>query len=101
MRADAGAFVGVEDESAATRPGGHLWPGLPGKTPFPQTWSSSRVMHEISDIATSPAAWQNVQYQGSRAVLYGTRGGVEIKVVVNRGTGEIVTGHPTNLPRNP
>ncbi len=81
--------------------GGHLWPGLPGKTPFPKSWSGDRIMHEICDIATDPAAWANVQNQGQRAVLYGTRGGVEIKVVVNRGTGDIITGHPINLPRNP
>lgn len=80
--------------------GGHLWPGLPGKTPFPKDWSAGRVMHEISDVATDPAAWANVTNQGQRAVVYGTRGVVDIKVVVNRGTGDIITGHPTNLPRN-
>ncbi len=81
--------------------GGHLWPGLPGKTPFPRGWSADRVMHEVSEIATDPAAWRNVQYQGQRAVLNGARDGVDIKVVVSRQTGEIITGHPTNLPRNP
>lgn len=34
--------------------GGHLWPGAPGKTPFPEGWSAARVMHEISDVATDP-----------------------------------------------
>lgn len=58
-------------------------------------------MHAISDIATDPAAWENAVQQGSRTVLGGTRGGVDIRVVVDSGTGEIVTGFPTNLPRNP
>jgi filamentous hemagglutinin len=58
-------------------------------------------MHEISDIATDPAAWSNGTTQGSRTVLTGVRNGVEIRVVVNTQTGEIITGFPTNLPRNP
>lgn len=81
--------------------GGHLWPGNPGKTPFPQGWSGGRIMHEISDIAIDPVAWQNAGTQGSRTVLTGTRGGVDIRVIVNTNTGEIITGYPTNLPRNP
>lgn len=81
--------------------GGHLWPGLPGKTPFPQSWSGDRIMHEISDIATDPAAWSSGIPQGGRTVLTGVRDGVEIRVVVNTRTGEIITGTPTNLPRNP
>lgn len=81
--------------------GGHLWPGNPGKTPFPQGWSGDRIMHEISDIATDPVAWQNAASQGSRTVLTGTRGGVDIRVIVNTKTGEIISGYPTNLPINP
>jgi hypothetical protein len=81
--------------------GGHLWPGLEGKTPFPQGWSGGQVMHEISDIATDPAAWANATRQGSRTVLSGTRGGVDIRVIVRTDTGEIITGYPTNLLRNP
>lgn len=79
--------------------GGHLWPGNPGKTPFPQGWSGDKIMHEISDIATDPAAWQNAVPQGSRTVLNGTRGGVDIRVIVDTNTGEIISGYPTNLPR--
>jgi hypothetical protein len=81
--------------------GGHLWPGAAGKTPFPSSWSGGQIMHAISDIATDPAAWRNAVQQGSRTVLVGTRDGVEIRVVVNSSTGEIVTGYPINLPRNP
>ena len=35
--------------------GGHLFPGAPGKTAFPQGWSGDQVMHHVSDIATDPA----------------------------------------------
>jgi hypothetical protein len=58
-------------------------------------------MHEISDIATDPAAWENAVQQGSRTVLVGTRDGVEIRVIVDSNTGEIIAGYPINLPRNP
>ena len=34
--------------------GGHIWPGNPGKTPFPPSWSGARIMGETSDIATNP-----------------------------------------------
>lgn len=78
--------------------GGHHWPGRPGKTPFPRDWDADRVMHEISDIATDPAA-SVVGRQGSRTVLEGTRGGVRIRVVTDGR--DIITGYPTNLPRNP
>jgi hypothetical protein len=58
-------------------------------------------MHEISDIATDPAAWRNAVPQGRRTVLTGTRDGVDIRVIVDSRSGDIVTGYPTNLPRNP
>jgi filamentous hemagglutinin len=81
--------------------GGHLWPGAAGKTPFPESWSGTRIMNSISDIATDPTAWQNAVTQGSRTILTGTQDAVDIRVVVDTQTGEIVTGYPTNLPRNP
>jgi RHS repeat-associated protein len=79
--------------------GGHLWPGLPGKTPFPKNWSAARVMHEISDVATNPTSTPKVQ--GGWTVITGTRGDVEIRVIIKNNTGEIWTAYPTNLPRNP
>ena len=81
--------------------GGHQWPGLSDKTPFPESWSGTRIMTEISDVATDPAAWKNSATQGGRTVLTGVRDGVEIKVIVESSTGEIISGYPTNLPRNP
>lgn len=77
--------------------GGHLWPGLPGKTPFPQGWSADRVMHEISDVATDPRS-VFTPGRGGSTIVTGTRGGVDIRVVLR--DGEIITGYPTNLLRN-
>ena len=58
-------------------------------------------MHEISDIATDPVTWRGAVPQGGRTVLTGTRGGVDMRVVVDTRTGEIITGYPTNIARNP
>lgn len=104
----ADEFVNLASEARTTHilqadatGGGHLWPGGAGKSPFPQSWSGDKIMHEISDIATDPAAWRTAVPQGSRTVLTGTRDGVDIRVVVDTRTGDIVTGYPTNVPRNP
>jgi hypothetical protein len=58
-------------------------------------------MHQISDIATDPAAWRNAITQGRKTALTGVRGGVDIRVIVDTATNEIITGYPTSLPRNP
>jgi hypothetical protein len=79
--------------------GGHLWPGLAGKTPFQESWSAAEVMNAISDVATDPASSRVVQ--GGATIVNGTREGVDIQVIVNNSTDQIVSGYPTNLPRNP
>ncbi|WP_160331237.1 DUF637 domain-containing protein [Burkholderia cenocepacia] len=82
--------------------GGHLWPGAPGKSAFPQSWSPTQIMNDVSDIATDPAIAETVQSNG-RIVKNGTRDGIDIRVViepVSKGGG-IVTAYPTNVPRNP
>jgi RHS repeat-associated protein len=79
--------------------GGHLWPGLPGKTPFPSDWSAMQVMHAISEVVTSPfSTWTP---QGARFLITGEFSGVDIRVIYDPRTDEIITAHPTNLPRNP
>jgi filamentous hemagglutinin len=82
--------------------GGHLWPGAPGKSSFPESWSASQIMNDVSDIATDPSIPETVQSNG-RVVKVGTRDGINIQVVIeppNKGGG-IVTAFPTKVPRNP
>jgi filamentous hemagglutinin len=107
VAAEDGGLVNLASDARTTHilegdgtGGGHFWPGAAGKTPFPESWSGGQIMHAVSDIATDPAAWENAVQQGSRTVLVGARGGVEIRVIVDS-NGEIITGYPINLPRNP
>ena len=83
--------------------GGHR-PGLgkPGKSEFPKGWSDEKILHEISDVATDPAS-KVTPGRGGRFVIEGTRDGVDIRVIVEPPSkgGRIVTGFPTNTPRNP
>jgi hypothetical protein len=79
--------------------GGHMWPGAPGKTPFPEDWSGAKIMHEASDVATDPNSTV-LSRGGGRTVLTGTRDGVDIRVVVDYNNNDIITAYPTNLPRN-
>ena len=68
-------------------------------------------MEHISDVVTDPAA-RHTQLTGRpgatttragdpvRYATEGTRDGVDIRVISDS-TGEIITGYPTNVPRNP
>ncbi|WP_176440059.1 RHS repeat-associated core domain-containing protein [Haloechinothrix alba] len=85
--------------------GGHMSPGKPGKSIFPQDWSREKIMHNISDVATDPASsWQ--QQTGAvgarftrkgkpvRFEVGGRRDGVNIEVIVEPDGEGIVTGYP-------
>jgi RHS repeat-associated protein len=76
--------------------------GVSGKSEFPGHWSDADVINHIESVANDPAS--RATPQGSRTVIEGTRDGIDIKVVVEGprgGGGRIVTGYPTNVPRNP
>jgi RHS repeat-associated protein len=82
--------------------GGHRYgTGKSGKSEFPQHWNDEKIEQKISDIATDP----NVKWSkpDARGYISGsaTHEGVDIKVVVDTTKGRIVTGFPTNLPKNP
>ncbi|WOA55003.1 hemagglutinin repeat-containing protein [Dickeya solani] len=91
--------------------GGHLYPGNPGKTVFPQSWSADKVVHEIGDIATSPnTTWYaqtgtGGQYTSkgdpAKWVAYEERDGVRIRVVYQPAIGKIITAFPDNTPMPP
>lgn len=80
--------------------GGHRsGAGNPGKSEFPPDWSDEKIAGEISDVATDPDSTSEPGRRG-RTLVRGTRDGVDIEVVVEA-DGRIVTGYPTNTPRNP
>ncbi|RQR67694.1 filamentous hemagglutinin N-terminal domain-containing protein [Burkholderia sp. Bp9126] len=83
--------------------GGHLsGVGKPGKSEFPAAWTPQDITNAISDIATDPStAWSKPAPGNGYVTGTGTINGVDIKVVVDPAKGRIVTGYPTNLPRNP
>jgi uncharacterized protein YukE len=84
--------------------GGHLWPGLKGKTPFPKHWTVEDIKRYVSDIATDPNSiakgMPNDGHMFSnsgkpiRWRLYGERDGVQIRVVVEPGGEGIITAFP-------
>jgi RHS repeat-associated protein len=84
-----------DESGGGHRPG----TGKPGKSEFPGSWSDEKILGEISDVATDPKS-QREPAGGGRQVVRGTREGVDIKVVTDKG-GKIITGYPTNTPRNP
>jgi hypothetical protein len=77
--------------------GGHLWPGEAGKTPFPKDWTPQKIITVISDVATGP---DSILSPSGKSVVkaIGTIEGVTITVIMK--LGKIITGYPTNLPRN-
>ena len=85
--------------------GGHLYPGLEGKSVFPKSWRSDKVMHHISDIATDPKIpWVQISGQiGARTtrvglpVRYqatGVREGLKVKVILEPAGEGIITAYP-------
>src|SRR5207253_7511727 len=62
--------------------GGHLCPGLAGKTPFPPSWSPIDILHQVSDVATDPESVFVTSRQG--VIAYGERFGTIINVVMDR-----------------
>ncbi len=85
--------------------GGHLWPGAPGKTPFPESWSGEQIMHNVSDIATDPSlnwgqqtgqagSWFTRAGDPARFSVTGVRDGVTIRVILEPAGEGIITAHP-------
>lgn len=82
--------------------GGHLWPGASGKSPFPKNWSENKILNEINTIASDASIPGRIQGNG-RILKEATVDGINVRVVIDppsRGGG-VVTGFPTNVPRNP
>jgi RHS repeat-associated protein len=84
--------------------GGHMHPPQPGKTGFPPGWDASKIMHEVSDIATSPTSTftrpdgkTDLYYKSGKPARFTgteTRDGVPIKVVTEPAGEGVITAHP-------
>jgi hypothetical protein len=81
--------------------GGHR-PGMgfPGKTEFPKGWSDDRIIDAITDVANDPKSTSKPMDSG-RTRIESMRDGIDIRVVIDTDDRSIVTGYPTDLPRNP
>ncbi|MCX6406075.1 MAG: polymorphic toxin-type HINT domain-containing protein [Propionibacteriales bacterium] len=88
-----------------TTGGGHLWPGAKDKTPFPESWSGDKIMHEVSDIATDPSLeWSQITGRTGaeftkkgrpvRFAVEGRRDGIDVRVILEPGGEGIITAHP-------
>ena len=84
--------------------GGHMYPGNPGETIFPPTWSANKIVHAVGDIATSPdTMWYAQTGTGglytkagrpSRWVAWETRDNVRVRVVYEPANGKVITAFP-------
>lgn len=103
-------FVDLTDAKGRThildgdsKGGGHRFgTGNSKKSEFPASWSDDEILHHVSDVATDPASLRTPGH-GGRTVVEGTRDGIDIRVILESPAkgGRIVTGFPTNTPRNP
>ncbi|MBC6463510.1 polymorphic toxin-type HINT domain-containing protein, partial [Actinomadura sp. HBU206391] len=85
--------------------GGHKWPGQPGKTVFPESWDTDKILDGVADVATNPTStwmWQKGA-QGSmytkkgdpsRVKIEGVYDGVNIRVIYEPATARVITGFP-------
>lgn len=90
--------------------GGHIWPGLRGKSAFPKHWTVEDIKRHVSDIATDPnsivfgAPKNGSMYTKSgdpvRIRVFGERDGIMLKVVVEPAGEGIITAHQfTGVPK--
>ncbi|MGI8307743.1 EndoU domain-containing protein [Saccharopolyspora hattusasensis] len=78
--------------------GGHVaGTGLPNKMEFPEIWDDDQITNSIEDVAKNPDRPPELQENG-RWRVEGTRGGVDIRVVVDK-SGRVRTAHPVGGER--
>lgn len=80
--------------------GGHLHGlGKPCKSEFPANWDSQKILDTTKTIAANDNLDWRKEESGYRVAIT-TQDGLNIRVVENGKTREIVTAYPTNVPRN-
>jgi hypothetical protein len=80
--------------------GGHLWPGNPNKTPFPQDWQERKILDTASEIFVDPKTPWRRSPNGRTWLAEVQIQGVEVRVVIDRSRERVVSAYPINLPRN-
>ncbi|WP_269507179.1 RHS repeat-associated core domain-containing protein [Burkholderia sp. IMCC1007] len=88
--------------------GGHMWPGNPGKTVFPESWNATKIISEVDGIVNSSSTkWYAQTGTGgaltkagepATLVSWEVRDGVQIRTVYQPAIGRIVTAFPDSGP---
>lgn len=98
---DQKARTHILDGDGPTSGGHRFGTGIPGKSEFPKGWSDEKIVKVISDIAKDPdTQWSKPDMRGY-ATAFSSHEGVDIKVVYDTVKDRVVTGYPTNTPKNP
>ena len=84
-------------ESDSTGGGHRAGTGIPGKSEFSVHWSDDKIINQIEAVANDPSSSRTPGRNGV-AIVRGSRDGIDMIVSKD---GSIVTGYPTNVPRNP
>ena len=80
--------------------GHHYTADRPCKTEFPESWSATKIIDTVKQLAANDnAAWR--QEENGYYVSEQPYEGLEIRIVLDEQGDDIVTAYPTNLPRNP
>ena len=79
--------------------GGHrAGTGKAGKSEFPSSWPDDKIIKNLESVANDASSSRTPGRNG-RTIIRGNRDGIDLEVIVGRNH-EIVTGYPTNVPRN-
>lgn len=80
------------------RKGGGHGPGrsAPGRSRFPADWSDEQAIDTTLYVANDPASNRRLGRKG-RMIVRGTRGGVDIEVVIDLTGGSIITAYPMSI----
>ncbi|MEM6781635.1 MAG: EndoU domain-containing protein [Pseudomonadota bacterium] len=81
--------------------GGHLYgTGIPCKSEFPADWDENKVKSTVKRLAANDNA--NWRQEDNGYIVSDQRAEqLNVRVVINPRSGEIVTSYPTNVQRNP
>lgn len=85
--------------------GGHKWPGQPGKSVFPPSWDTDKILDAVVEVATDPSSnwtWQRGVHgslytknmKPSRVRIDGKYDGIKIRVIFEPVNDRVITAHP-------